>query len=288
MSLAFSPTTLAEAHEALGRGAVKVAGTTDLLVIDHATGRQHDAVLNVLGIAELRGILIDSDRLSIGAATTFTQIRQSADVLKHAPMLVDAAATIGAAQIQNRATLGGNIANASPAGDSLPALLALNAQLILSGPRGRRSVAYDAFHLDYRKTALAPDELIERVIVPLASPKIQIFRKVGTRAAQAISKVVIGFSASRDAISRHRLLNVRLAMGSVAAIPVRLAKVEMLIESGVVSAKLADEASQLVEQSIHPIDDVRSTADYRRHAAAQSVRRLLLDLSRELTEPSRT
>ncbi|MEO8359410.1 MAG: FAD binding domain-containing protein [Vicinamibacteria bacterium] len=288
MTSAFSPTSLAEAHEALGRGAVKVAGTTDLLVIDHATGRQHDAVLNVLGIAELRGIRIDAVGLSIGAATTFTQIRQSADVVKHAPMLVEAAATIGAAQIQNRATLGGNIANASPAGDSLPALLALNAQLILSGPRGRRTLAYDTFHTDYRKTALAADELIERIVLPLPAPTVQIFRKVGTRAAQAISKVVIGFSASRDAISSHRLMNVRLAMGSVAATPLRLTAVEALIGSGLVSAALADDAAQLVERTIHPIDDVRSTADYRRHVAGQSVRRLLLDLSLELTEPSRT
>ena len=285
-AVSFSPKTLADAYEALAQGAVKVAGTTDLLVIDHATGRHHDAVLNVLGIAELGGITVENDRLTLGAATTFTQIRQSPDVARHVRLLSDAAATIGAAQIQNRATIGGNIANASPAGDSLPALLALNAEVVLSGPRGRRTVAYEMFHTGYRTTVLAPDELIERVIIPLPSPAIQIFRKVGTRAAQAISKVVIGFTADRDTAAHGRLSNVRLAMGSIAAVPVRLRDVESLIESAPLSSSLAGQAAALIENTITPIDDVRSTADYRRHVAGQVVRRVLLELTPELMETS--
>ncbi|HQZ16871.1 MAG TPA: FAD binding domain-containing protein [Vicinamibacteria bacterium] len=276
MSLAWSPKTLVEAREALARGATKVAGATDLLVIDHATGRQHESVLNVLGIAELQGIRVEADQLSIGAASTFTQIRQSPEVAKHAPLLAHAAATIGAAQIQNRATLGGNIANASPAGDSLPALLALGAMIMVSGTREQRLVPYNAFHTGYRKSVLGPDELIERVLIPLPSPAVQVFRKVGTRAAQAISKVVVGFASDR--LDRHVLANVRLAMGSVAPVPVRLHEVEVLIEDNPLTAELADRAAALVEKTIWPIDDVRSTAEYRRHVAGQVVRRLLLDL----------
>src|SRR6185436_13233266 len=109
---------LRAAHDALRAGAMKVAGATDLLVIDHATGREHASILNVLSITELQGIRVDGDSLDIGAAVTFTQLRQWPEVRRHAACLVDAAATIGAAQIQNRATIGGNIANASPAGDS--------------------------------------------------------------------------------------------------------------------------------------------------------------------------
>ena len=275
MSAAYSPRTLIEAHEALFLGAIKVAGTTDLLVIDHATGREHAAVLNVLGIAELQGIRTDEAGLSIGASSTFTQIRDSGDVTSHAPMLAAAAATIGAAQIQNRATIGGNIANASPAGDSLPALLALGAQILLAGPKGRRTVPYDTFHTEYRKTVMGADELIERVIIPLPSPMIQVFRKVGTRTAQSISKVVVGLSGTRR---DGGLRDVRLAMGSVAAVPIRLRVAEVLIESEALSMGLADRAATLVEKTIQPIDDIRSTADYRRHVAGQVVRRILLDL----------
>lgn len=290
MSPAWSPKTLLEAREALAHGAMKVAGATDLLVIDHATGREHESVLNVLGISELQGIRVEDEQLSIGAASTFTQIRRSAEVAKHAPLLAEAAATIGAAQIQNRATLGGNIANASPAGDSLPALLALGALIAISGPRERRIVPYNAFHTGYRTTVLGPDELIERVFIPLPSPAVQVFRKIGTRAAQAISKVVIGFASDR--LEHEALSNARLAMGSIAATPVRLHEVEVLIEDNPLTAELADRAAALVEKTIWPIDDVRSTAEYRRHVAGQAVRRLLLDLlaapAAEAPGPSRS
>jgi len=276
MSMAYRPQTLAEAQAALASGAVKVAGATDLMVVDHATGREHASVLDVLGIRELQGIQLDEGGLNIGAACTFTQIRQSVLVAKNARLLAAAAATIGAAQIQNRATLGGNIANASPAGDSLPALLALGALIVISSPTSRRTVPYNAFHTGYRKTVLGPDELIERVLIPLPSPSVQVFRKVGTRAAQAISKVVVSFAA--DLPVPHTLNNVRLAMGSVAEVPIRLHAVEALIEDEPLTPDLAERAGQLVRRAISPIDDVRSTAEYRRHVAGQVVRRLLLDL----------
>jgi CO/xanthine dehydrogenase FAD-binding subunit len=276
MSLAYRPKTLAEAQAALANGAVKVAGATDLLVVDHATGREHASVVDVLGIRELQGIQVNEGSLNIGAACTFTQIRQSPLVSENARLLAAAAATIGAAQIQNRATLGGNIANASPAGDSLPALLALGALIVISSPTNRRTVPYNAFHTGYRKTVLGPDELIERVLIPLPSPSVQVFRKVGSRAAQAISKVVVGFAS--DLPAPHTLKNVRLAMGSVAEVPIRLHAVEALIEDAPLTRDLADRAGELVRSGISPIDDVRSTAEYRRHVAGQVVRRLLLDL----------
>ena len=276
MSLAYSPKTLAEARQALAEGAIKVAGATDLLVIDHATRREHAAVLDVLGIRELQGIRVDDDGLNLGASSTFTQIRQSVEVSRHAPLLSAAAATIGAAQIQNRATLGGNIANASPAGDSLPALLALGALIVMADPRVRRTVPYNSFHHGYRRTVLGPDELIERVIVPLPTPRVQVFRKVGARQAQAISKVVVAFAS--DPPGHDGLKNVRLAMGSIAPVPMRLHEAEALIESEPLSPALAGRAAALIERTISPIDDVRSTADYRRHVAGQLVRRILLDL----------
>jgi CO/xanthine dehydrogenase FAD-binding subunit len=283
MTVAWSPKTLAEAHEALRQGAVKAAGCTDLLVTDHAMGRTHAAVLNVLGIAELQGIEAAEDELNIGAACTFAQIRRSAEIKAHAPLLAEAAATIGAAQIQNRATIGGNIANASPAGDSLPALLALGALIVVAGPHGRRTIPYNAFHTGYRKTALDGSELIERVVVPLPTPPVQIFRKIGTREAQAISKVVVGFAC--DVPAGGILNNVRLAMGSVAPTPIRLHEAEAMIEGQALSRDLAERARGLVEQTITPIDDVRSTAAYRRHVAGAVVRRLLIDLLESQSNP---
>jgi CO/xanthine dehydrogenase FAD-binding subunit len=190
--------------------------------------------------------------------------------------LVQAAATIGAWQIQNRATLGGNIANASPAGDSLPVLLALGAELVVASARGERRLAYDAFHTGYRQSALAPGELIVRVRVPRARPRaVGAFRKVGTRAAQSISKVVVAFAAERDGAS---LRHVRLAAGSVAPTPVRLGPAEAACEGATVSLELAERAAALAASAVSPIDDVRSTAEYRRWVLGQVVRRMIVDL----------
>ena len=133
-------------------------------------------------------------RSCIGARTTYTEIRRSDACREHLPALVDAAATIGAAQIQNRGTLGGNIANASPAGDTLPVLLVLDAEIVVGGPRGVRTIAAADFWVAYRRTALAPDELILRVRIPVAGGREARFRKIGTRRAQAISKVVLALA----------------------------------------------------------------------------------------------
>lgn len=274
MSESLSPRSIAGALEALRAGAVPVAGCTDLLVVDHATGRAHVRVVDVTRIEELRGVRETDGALDIGGACTFTEIREHPLVAKHAPALVAAAATIGAWQIQNRATIGGNIANASPAGDSLPVLLALGASVVANGPQGRRSIDYATFHTAYRQTALRPGELIERVRLPTGAT-VQIYRKVGTREAQAISKVVLAFAARRDG---NRLRDVRIGIGSVAATPIRLERVERLIEGGALNEALADRAAAEAEAAIAPIDDVRSTAEYRRYAAGRIVRRFLLEL----------
>lgn len=280
MSLS-SSRTLAEAFDILGKFPTVVAGCTDLLVVDHATGRSHAALLDVTRVEELHGIRVEQGALDIGAAVTFTEIRESEAVRRYAPALCASAATIGAWQIQNRATIGGNIANASPAGDSLPVLLALDASLELVGPRGGRRVAYCDFHTGYRTTVLGKDELISRVLVPFPpSGSVQGFRKVGTREAQAVSKVVVAIAAQRDG---SRLVNARVGIGSVAPTPIRLPNTERLINTTIfdtdVSQK-ADAIGKCVEEEISPIDDVRSTADYRRYAAGRIVRRFVLDLLR--------
>jgi xanthine dehydrogenase FAD-binding subunit len=278
MSTAYRPTSLAEALRILADrslGAQPIAGCTDLLAAAHSSRRLPSVVVDLLGLKELQGIGLQDGWVDLGAASTFTAIRQHPLICAHAPLLAEAAATVGAWQIQNRATLGGNIANASPAGDSLPVLLALGAELVLAGAAGERRLAFDAMHTGYRQTALLPGELIVRVRLPAASPEaIGRFRKVGTRAAQAISKVAVAFAARRAGGTLH---DVRFAAGSVAATPVRLRAAEVACEGAAPTSALAEAAAEAARAAIEPIDDVRSTAAYRRFVLGQLVRRMVSD-----------
>jgi xanthine dehydrogenase small subunit len=262
-------------HRLAEPGALAVAGCTDLFVEHAAVATPDGPVVDLGRLAELRGIVVRDDALDVGAAVTFAELRRHEAVRAHLPSLAAAAATVGALQIQNRATLGGNIANASPAGDSLPVLLALSAELVLASREGERTVPYDDFHTGYRATVLRAGELIHRVRIPLPpAENVQRFVKVGTRQAQAISKVSLACFARRDA---GRLHDVRLAAGSVAATPVRLTGVEEACEGQRPDATLAHEAGRLAAAAVQPLDDVRSTAAYRRFALARVVRRVLLE-----------
>ena len=270
------PGSLAEANAVLGEAPHRpIAGGTDLLVqITGELGDAPDRVLDLWGLDELRGIGVDGDALVIGALTTYTEIRRSALCREHLPVLVEAAATIGAAQIQNRGTLGGNIAYASPAGDTLPVLLAADASFVLGSARGERTVAAAAFWPAYRRTALAPDELLLRIRIPLLAGRELRFRKVGTRRAQSISKVVVALGW-RDGSPAAPWTDVRLALGSVAATPIRASATEAVIEGRAPTPETADLAAETLAGELRPIDDVRSTAEYRRIVAARVVHRLI-------------
>ena len=272
-----SPRTLDEAFAAMGSTSHRpVAGGTDLLVqITGELGEPPDRVIDLWGLDELRGIRVEDEALVIGALTTYTDIRRSGDVARFLPALAEAAATIGAAQIQNRGTLGGNAANASPAGDTLPILLAADAQLVVGGPRGERTVAAAEFWPSYRRTALAPDELILRIRFPFADGRQVRFRKVGTRRAQAISKVVmaLAWQSAEDGAWRE----VRLALGSMAPTPVRATRTEAVLEGESPTAEIADAGVAMLGDELTPIDDVRSTADYRRAVAGRVLHRLIRD-----------
>ena len=193
-----SPTRLEAAYALLADASAAwrpLAGGTDLMVqMTGEIGEPPERVLDIWALDELRGIAVESDALVIGALATYTELRQSPLVAEFVPALAEAAATIGAAQIQNRGTLGGNVANASPAGDTLPVLLALGAEIVLGSAAGERTVAADDFWTGYRTTARRPDELVVRIRVPLASDRVVRFRKIGTRRAQAISKVVMALA----------------------------------------------------------------------------------------------
>src|SRR5262245_34892617 len=271
-----TPRHLFEAYERLASGPIRpIAGGTDVMVsITGELGPIPERMLDLSRIDALRGITMDAGALVLGARTTYTEIRRSALCREHLPALVEAAATIGAAQIQNRGTIGGNIANASPAGDTLPVLLAADATILVGGQRGEREVPASEFFVDYRKTALAPDELILHVTFPVVQGRILRFRKVGTRRAQAISKVVMAL-AWRDGPDGWS--GVRLALGSVAATPIRARATEEVLEGARPTPEVADRAAETLAGELRPIDDVRSTADYRRTVAARILHRLLRD-----------
>jgi CO/xanthine dehydrogenase FAD-binding subunit len=280
-----TPATLAEAYAVLAGSTVDatitpIAGGTDVMVrINGEIGEPPTRMVDLSRLVALRGIAVEGSFVVLGALTTYTEIRQSGVCREHVPALVEAAATIGAAQIQNRGTLGGNIANASPAGDTLPVLLALDAAIAVGGPRGERRVAADEFWVAYRQTALAPDELILSVRIPLAGGRETRFRKVGTRRAQAISKVVMALSWRESGPAGPggppTWTEVRLALGSVADRPIRARATEAILAGAAPTPETADAAAEALAAEIVPIDDVRSTAEYRRVVAARVLHRLI-------------
>jgi CO/xanthine dehydrogenase FAD-binding subunit len=269
-----SPSSLEEAYAILAEGRHRpFAGGTDLMVqLAADVVEPPAAVIDLWRLRELRGIGYDGYEVSIGTLTTFTELRHSPVIRARLPALSEAAATIGAAQIQNRATIGGNICNASPAGDSLPVLLAVDALFDIGSAASERSVPAREFWTAYRQTALRPDELLLRVRFPVERYRHTRFRKVGTRRAQAISKVVMALSYQEDGGVWR---NVRLALGSVAPTPRRARQTEEVLEGAAPRETVADHAAGVLAEELQPIDDVRSTADYRRSVSARVLHRLL-------------
>ncbi len=247
-----------------------LAGGTDVMVLMAAGKLKPGRYLDLWGLDELRGIEITPEKVELGALTTYSQVRQHPLLQAEFPLLTQAAAESGAHAIQNRGTLGGNIANASPAADSPPALLAYGAELELVSHRGARWLPYAGFHTGYKKTLMAPDELIRRVRLPrgvATAPQqiIHFYRKVGTRKAQAISKVCMAAFAVRDG---DRLHTCRIALGSVAPVPLCCPRTAAaLLAADVAPHQRLVTAQAALAQEIAPIDDIRSNATYRRQVA---------------------
>jgi CO/xanthine dehydrogenase FAD-binding subunit len=264
--------TLSEAHDRVAEGYKPLAGGTDVMVLLSAGKLAHRRWVDVGGLRELRSVRVTGDAFEIGALTTYTDVRRHPLLSAELPSLAQAARETGGVAIQNRGTIGGNIGNASPAADSPPALLAYGAEVVLSSRRGERTVGYDAFHTGYKNTVAAPDEIVARVVVPrVAGARVHAYRKVGPRKAQAISKVCFAACVDRDGA---RLTGVRIALGGVAPIPLRATEVERAILAGEpVAAMVA-----ALRRTIAPIDDVRSTAAYRRRVAENLLVELLRDV----------
>jgi CO/xanthine dehydrogenase FAD-binding subunit len=253
---------------------VPLAGGTDLYVYLNFGTLPARHYLDLWPLGELRGIRMGSHATLIGALTTFTELREHAGIRRRCPMLAAAASEIGGVQIQNRATVGGNLANASPAGDSLPPLLALDASLELVSVQGARRVPVAEFYTNYRRTVLRPDEIIAEVVVPTPPRGVyQHFRKVGTRCAQSISKVVFAGWLARDA--RGRVEEVRLAYGSVAPTVVRARQAEDALRGRRLDPEAMRMARAALGADLTPIDDIRSTREYRMEVAGNLLEQFL-------------
>ncbi|HUJ26112.1 MAG TPA: FAD binding domain-containing protein [Myxococcales bacterium] len=260
-----SARSLSEAYAILHQrpaGLRVLAGGTDLMVAINARAGidRIGHVLDIWRLSELRGVEVRDGLLRIGALTTYSELMRSPDVARELPALAAVSREVGAWAIQNRGTIGGNVCNASPAGDTLPLLLACDARFVLGGPRGERTVASDQFFVGYRHTALAADELLLRVDVPLLPRSTLRYRKVGTRKAQSISRTIV---AVRKAPGL-----VRIGAGCVAPVPLRCRNAEAAAQSG-------GDVRAALERDIRPIDDVRATALYRSRVTGNVLLRLL-------------
>ena len=250
------------------------AGGTDLMVLLEAGKLAHQRFISLWHLPELRGIAVTGNHVTLGAMMTYTQMQAHPVLQSEFPLLCQAASWTGSVAIQNRGTIGGNIANASPAADSLPALLVYEAELELVAASGSRWVDYRSFHTGYKTMALRTDELIKTIRLPRTTGHwLQHSRKVGTRKAQAISKVCLAAIAQ---IEDNLIKDIRLAFGSVAPVPVRCLQTESILKHRTIDDAAINAARAALAHEITPMDDVRSTAEYRLRVAANLLADFLL------------
>jgi CO/xanthine dehydrogenase FAD-binding subunit len=252
------------------------AGGTDLMVLLEAGKLAHKRYVSLSHFRELRGVAESPETITIGALTTYTDVLRSPLLCTEFPLLARAARATGGVATQNRGTLGGNIVNASPAADSPPALLVYNAELELISADGSRWVQYSKFHTGYKTTILRPEEIVARIRLPRDGRHWrQYYRKVGTRKAQAISKVCFAGAAET---ANGRVAEARIALGSVAPVPVRCHRTETLLAGEQIRPALIDECRRQLAMEIVPIDDIRSSRTYRQRVAQNLLEEFLRSL----------
>jgi len=267
-------TTLDEALGALAKwpGARAIAGGTDWMIPARAGAETPNAVINIFRVPELKTITRTKDALELGACVTVAQLLKSSEVLEHAPVVWKAADRFASPLVRARATVGGNLCNASPAADLSLALLAADATVTLASQRGRRSLPLADFVQGPRKTARAADELVVSVRIPLRRTQVTRFEKSGTRPGLEISMAAVAFVAT---LEDGRVLEPRIACGAVGPVPLRAKKAEALIAGKKLDADLIEACVEAAAAEIKPIDDLRATARYRRRLVAAYVRRCL-------------
>ena len=251
-----------------------IAGGTDLMVLLDAGKLPGGKFLDINNISSLKSIDEDETHIYIGALCTFTDLRENKIVQQNFPMVCEAGRWSGAKAIQNRGTIGGNICNASPAGDTPPALLCYDAEVELSSIDGVRWLSYDEFHLDYKKLAKNKNELLTRIKMPKSNPKRkEHYEKVGTRLAQAISKICFAGLVELD--EKNTIQKIRLSWGAMGPYVLRSKQTETsLIGKKLTKSNIAD-AIKVLESELKPIDDIRSNAEYRKKVASNILNHFL-------------
>jgi CO/xanthine dehydrogenase FAD-binding subunit len=256
-----------------------IAGGTELMVAFSAGRLAAPKLVSLWGIPDLRAIEVTPQSIVIGAAATFLDLRRHAVIAADFPLLAKAASWIGSVANQGRATLGGNLVNGSPAADSSPALLAYDAEIELISVRGRRRIPYSEFHTGYKRNVLAADELLYAIHLPRRFVRHkQYLRKVGTRRAMAIAKVALGATALLD---NGVIREIRLAAASLAPFPTRLLETEAVLLGQKIESETIRSAHSALLFEVKPIDDIRSTAQYRSRVAINLLDEFLLQLRSE-------
>lgn len=249
------------------------AGGTDVMVLLEAGKLPPGRYLSLRGLVELRGIEVTDDEIVVGSMTTYADVMRSEALQAECPLVCRAAAETGGVATQNRGTIGGNIANASPAADTPPTLLVYDADVDLVSIRGVRRVPYDRFHLGYKHMDLGPDEIVQSIRLARGRGGwLQTWRKVGTRRAQAISKLCLAAAVDVTGGAVH---DIRIALGSVAPTVVRAARAEAAIRGRPLTEETIAVSCEALARDIAPIDDLRSTAAYRLRVARNLLEQFL-------------
>lgn len=252
---------LREAFQKLEEGEKPFAGGTDIMVLMDAGVLPAGRYFDISKLKELHGIKVLKNQVSLGALVTYSEVRHHKTIQKHFPILVESSKEVGAIAIQNRGTVGGNIANSSPAADFPPALLVYEAKINLISSSGLRTLDYTQFHLGYKKSELRSDELIQSVLLnPRYLAYHHFWRKVGSRQAQAISKTMIAAIAK---LNKKTVEDIKIAFGSVAPTAIRCRQVESFLLGKKLTPEVILEAKKILTMDIQPIDDIRSTGKYR-------------------------
>jgi len=268
-----APSSLSEALKLVADQARPIAGGTDIMVLFEAGKLPYRKLVSLWRIPELRGIVAGETHVTLGALVTYTEIQQSVIMQREFPLLIKAASWTGAVATQNRGTLAGNIANASPAADSPPALLVYDAEIELLSAGGARRVPYAGFHTGYKTSVMRSDEIIGHIRLPRATVDCaQYLRKVGARRAQAIAKVALAGLAK---VSGGVVERMRIALASVAPMPIRCTETEAAVVGRKLDRVAINDAKRRIALEISPISDIRSTLDYRRRVTTNLLEEFL-------------
>ena len=280
------PTSLEHALELLSSPSQKwipLSGGTDLMVLHESGILKPSSFLALWGLSEIKKIEISANEVAIGSGVSYSELRENLQIQSMFPMITSAAAVTGAIAIQNRGTLGGNIANASPAADTPPALIAYDAKIELVSSSGVRRIDYDRFHTGYKKTAMKPDELISKIILPVRKELWHSeYRKVGTRSAQAISKTI--FAGSLNFAPTGKVAQIRLAFGSVGPTVIRARTAEAALSGKDINHNSIELALKGLNIDIAPIDDIRSTKEYRLKVSKNILEAFLTEIAKKIVK----